>query len=180
MTKQTIRTRVKSATRVNLSYGATLVNLSKQYVNEISTALLAKVATSDPVLDDDGTEGSSSPQLARPPLIVAGRSGEIAHAAMVLSNTTNIEGSLTFKIIGDFPGIEIFMEPPSIEIPMGESAIIRIMAGINDQLPEGVNYPGAVLLEELNVKVAEFVLQRLPDLRQKKPRRTKPATKAAT
>lgn len=63
---------------------------------------------------------------------------------------------------------------------LGEPGIIRIMATLHDRLPEGVSYPGVVLLEELNVKVADFVLQRLPDLAEKKPRRTKRPTTIAT
>ena len=183
MAKHTISKRVKSATKVNLSYGSSLFNLSKQYFNEISTALLDRAEdsaeASDVPLKSQQAENPAPLQPARPPLIVAGRHGETAHAAMVLSNTSNIAGTLTFQILGDFPGINILVEPPAIEIPPGESAIIRIMATMNAEIPAGVSYPGIVFIAEHQLKVAEFVLQRLPDLADKKPARRRRTNKTA-
>ncbi|OUS13663.1 hypothetical protein A9Q89_02330 [Gammaproteobacteria bacterium 53_120_T64] len=179
--RQKLGDKVRGVSRVNLSYGSNLLHLSKQYFHEIGGALWDKP---QPHKAADSAYPEATAPAPRPPLILSARSGEIANAAILLNNSSELDGTLNFEIIGDFPGIKVYMDPKSITLDPGESLIIRVMAEMNDEIPVGVNFPGVVVIVELKLKVAEFVLQRLP-CRDARPRagskiKTKPASDKTT
>lgn len=150
---------IKNATAVNLRYSADLLNLSKDYFKAFTEALIQK---------DDDKVATDAPQDSKPepkriPLVVAGAKGETAHAAFAVTNTSNMEGTVTMKVRGEFAGAKVRVEPERLSLKNGEGAIIRILATIGDQVPVNEKHPGVVVVPELGMQVAEFVVCRLPD-----------------
>lgn len=177
MNQQKISELIKGALKVNLSYSATLLNLSKDYLREMSEAVISQQQSATPNArkqfdGDRDTQTPSSPKKPasdhRIPLILAGRTGETANAAMAITNTSGQSGAVTLIIRGNFPGMQVQMDPELLSMEVGEASIIRVLAAISGDVPVDTDYPGEVFIQELNLKVADFVIRRLPDAKKKR------------
>lgn len=164
---------LKNATEINLRYSASLLNLSKDYIKAFSGAITQKEASDG---DDSGdqdddqakTKTETKTETKRIPLIVAGRKGEKTNAAFAVNNTSQMEGTVTLRAVGEFADSNIKIEPETLSLKNGEGAIIRILATIGKKLSVEEDYRGTVVIPELGLQVAEFVVRRLPDLPSKK------------
>ena len=148
---------VKGAVKVNLSYSASLLNLSKDYIKAMGEALTTNTGSDKP-------ESSATASPTRIPLIVAGRAGDIANATFALHNTSGVKGSISLQIQGEFEGTKIELDPNSkLELDINANALVRILAKITDKTPINQDMPGVVIIPELGLRVAEFVVRRLED-----------------
>jgi hypothetical protein len=174
---------IKSATEVNLRYSASALNLSKDYLKAFARAVTNE---SPPEGPDDQEEAAAGPEpgprpsseTRRAPLIVAGRTGDTANAAFAVNNTSQMSGTVTLQAVGDFAGTKVTVDPETLTLKNGEGAIIRILAAIGKQTPVDVDHPGIVVIPELGLQIAEFMVRRLPDPpAKKKPASRRPARK---
>jgi hypothetical protein len=145
---------VKSAVKVNLNYSASLLTLSKDYIKAMSDAL-----TNPSAQQPDGD--NTTP--ARIPLIIAGRAGEIANATFAVHNTSGVRGSISLQIQGEFEGIELSVDPATLDMEIGANELVRILATITTKTPIDKDMSGVVIIPELGLRVAEFVVRRLAD-----------------
>jgi len=176
MDKNRLSDIIKNAAKVNISYSATLLNLSKDYLKELNNAVSKDVSNFD---NEDASEHKSenkpenNDSPMRAPLIVAGRKGEVANASIAVNNTLGMSGTVSLIINGDFAEASVEPEPKSLSLEAGESAIVRILVDIDDSLEVNKNYSGSMIIPELGVKVAEFIVRRLPDDNKVKSKKTK-------
>lgn len=189
MSSQNLTDLIKNAVKVNLTYSASLLNLSREYIRDLNTA----VTRTDAQADFEATENTAektesenrpashrSEPVPREPMLLAGRKGETANAAMAINNTSGQSGTVSLQVVGDFPGMEVSMDPETLSMAVNESAIVRILAKITARATENVDYPGLVRIPELGMDVAEFVVRRLPDTNNGKASTKKsPSKKAA-
>lgn len=148
---------VKGAVKVNLNYSASLLNLSKDYIKAMSEALTNANA------DAEQPESPDAPPSTRIPLIVAGRAGDIANATFALHNTSGVKGNISLQVQGEFEGLQIELDPNKLELDINANVLVRILAKISDKTPLNQDMPGTVLIPELGLRVAEFVVRRLED-----------------
>ena len=157
---------IKGATEVNLRFSADLLNLSKDYVKAFSEAVTSEIARDVAAEDDSAPE--KQPRPAQPLLIVAGRKGETANAAFAVNNTSQMSGSVTLGLNGDFADSEVTVEPDRLSLKNGEGASIRIRAKIGGKTSVEQDYRGTVVINELGIQLAEFIVRRLPDIKAAK------------
>ncbi len=163
MSNQRLSDIIKSATEVNLRYSANLLNLSKDYIKSFTQSLANEEARE---VDEKATAPKTGAKTV--PLIIAGRMGETANAAFVVNNTSNMGGSVSLQVSGDFADSLVTVEPEILSLKNGEGAIIRILVTIGKQMLDGVDHHGTVLIPELGITIAEFVIHKLPDSPPKK------------
>jgi hypothetical protein len=173
---------IKSATEVNLRYSASALNLSKDYLKAFARAVTNEDTPEQP--EDREPEAGPEPgsgtksESRRPPLIVAGRRGDVANAAFAVNNTSQMSGTVTLQAVGDFADTKVSVDPETLTLKNGEGAIIRVLASIGNKTPVDVDHPGMVVIPELGLQVAEFVVRRLADPpAKKKPASRRPASK---
>jgi hypothetical protein len=143
---------VRNASSVNLRYTASLVSLAREYVKALSDAITQGVSDTD---EDEGKHSGA-------PLLLAGKVGETANAAFTVSGGANLPEMLTLSARGDFSDTKVWVEPSLLSLRDGSAPIVRIMGKIGRKTETGKDYPGEVVIEELNRKVTDFVLRRLP------------------
>lgn len=163
MDKNRLTSIIKSATKVNLDFSATLLNLSKDYLRAMNEAVVKDSSAS--TQDDSVTKPESS---RRTPLIVSGRKGEVANASIAVNNTSGISGTVTFQIVGEFSKARVETDPATLSLNVDESTIVRVLAHIDTSLEVNKDYAGVVMIPELGLKLTDFVVRRLPDLHDKK------------
>lgn len=151
---------IKGATRVNLNYSTTLLNLSRDYIKAMSEAIVGDAST-----DKTTNTGSAAPEETpqRAPLLVAGRQDEVANAAVAVNNTSSMSGTVSLQVQGDFGNTRVQVEPENLTLAVGEGAIVRVIAHMDKHLEENRDYPGTVIIPELGLKVTDFIIRRLPD-----------------
>lgn len=159
MSNQRLSDIIKNATEVNLRYSANLLNLSKDYIKAFGQAVAEGAQDQD--RGDQGDVVKAAPRPTQ--LLVAGTRGEVVKSAFAINNTSALAGTATLKVMGDFGDSKITVEPDTLTLKTGESAIVRIVAKIGAKAPVEAQTPGAVMIHELGIPVAEFVVCRLPD-----------------
>jgi len=147
---------VKNAVKVNLNYSASLLTLSKEYIKAMTDALSNGV-----VEQPDKPTGTSAP--TRIPLIIAGRAGETGNATFAVHNTSGIRGSISLQIQGDFEGINLEVDPAKLDLEVDANELVRILATFTSKAPVEKDMTGVVMIPELGLRVAEFVVRRLAD-----------------
>lgn len=170
MDKNKLSDLLRGAVKVNLSYSASLLNLSKDYIKDMSDTI-TKESFSDVRRNESESDFESPDKTTareRVPLIVAGRKGEMANAAVAVNNTSGMSGTVTLQVKGDFSGAKVVSEPKTLSLDIGENAIVRVLVKIDNNLEENKDYPGVLIIPELGLKVTEFVVRRLPDLEKGK------------
>ncbi len=142
---------VRNTSAVNLQYSAELLNLGRSYVRAFSSALTDGATTQEPE------------DVKRPPLLLAGKVGETANAAFSISNPGKIKGTVTLAVTGEFSDTKVSVEPERVTFDDAEDEIVvRVLAKIGRKTTTGVDYAGTVLFPEMDYRVTDFVLRKLP------------------
>jgi hypothetical protein len=142
---------VRNASAVNLKYSAELLNLGRSYVRAFSFALTDGQTVKEP----DGVK--------RPPLLLAGKAGETANAAFSISNPGTIKGTVTLAVTGEFADTKVSVEPERLTFDDAtDEIVVRVLAKIGRKTATGVDYAGTVLFPEMDYRVTDFVLRKLP------------------
>ena len=146
---------IRSASAVNLKYSAELLNLGREYVRAFTAALTAGQDVREPE--------TRAPDQSRPPLLLAGKAGEIANAAFAINNPRSLKGTVTLDVTGDFADTTVTVEPESLRLEdAGGEIIVRILAKIGRNAVPGTDYTGTLLIREMNHPVTGFVVRKLP------------------
>ncbi|RDH84490.1 MAG: hypothetical protein DIZ80_03150 [endosymbiont of Galathealinum brachiosum] len=182
MDKNRLSDLIRGATKVNLNYSASLLNLSKDYIKEMSDTITNESFYNESRngSKDDSEKPDQTTTPERVPLIVAGRKGEMANAAFAVNNTSGMGGTVTLQVKGEFSGAKVVSDPETLSLDVGESAIVRVLVKIDNNLKENTDYPGVVVIPELGLKVTEFVVRRLPELKKDKGSNKKVKNKTST
>lgn len=153
MAERTLSGAVRSVSAVNLKYSAELLNLGRDYVRAFTAALT----------DAAAQDGGGAP-TQRPPLLLAGKAGETANAAFAIGNSGKLSGTVTLSVMGDFGDTKVTVEPEQLAFGAAEGDIIvRILARIGRKAEVGKDYTGSVVIPEMDHKVTDFVVRKLPD-----------------
>jgi hypothetical protein len=147
---------VKSVTELNLRYTSTLLYLGKDYVKDINTVVTTNTRPRGPT-------GETPPPSRPQPLLIVGALDETVGAAFPLRNSSGRDVNVTLVVQGELGNGHVRVEPESLAIKQGESAIVRVIAHIDSKLDVGRDYAGAVAAPGLSAQFVEFVVRRLPD-----------------
>lgn len=143
---------VRNASAVNLKYSADLLNLARDYVRAFTAAVTTPNA-------ETGAKGSAS----RPPLLLAGRSGETANAAFAISSSGKLTGTVTLQVTGSFEDSQVRVEPDRISFADNGEKVVRILAKVGKKMPADTDFTGAVVIPEMDHRITQFVLRKLGD-----------------
>lgn len=144
---------IRSASAVNLKFSAELLNLGREYVRAFTSAI------SDGLPETGG--GAEEPR--RVPLLLAGAEGETANAAFTINNSGSLKGTVTLSVIGDFSDTKVTVTPERLALDeaTGET-VVRILARIGKKTEAGKDYTGTVLFPEMDYRLTDFVVRKLP------------------
>lgn len=149
---------LKGAVELNLRYTSTLLHLSKDYLKDANAVLTrGPEAAAAPAGDDGATT------VARPPLLVVGRSGETGNGAFAINNPSDREMNVHLVVQGELDERVVSVDPARLTLKPGESAIVRILARIDDKLPVDRDHVGSVVAPGLTNQGVPFIVRRLPD-----------------
>ena len=152
MAERKLSETIRSASAVNLKYSAELLNLGREYVRAFTSAL------------SDVQDAVREPETRRPPLLLAGKAGETANAAFAVGNRGNLKGTVTLTVTGDFSDTKVTVEPERLALDDGaDEVIVRILAKVGRKTETGRDFTGTVLIPELDRRLTDFVVRRLPD-----------------
>lgn len=142
---------LRSAVELNLRYTSTLLHLSKDYLKDANGVITREAAP-------------DAPPAQRPPLLVVGRSGELANGAFAINNPGEREIAVHLVLQGEVDERHVRVEPARLNLKPGEGAIVRILARIDEKLPLEQDLPGAVVAPGLSSQGVPFIVRRLADL----------------
>ncbi len=142
---------LKSAVELNLRYTSTLLYLSKDYLKEVN-GVIAGTPSQAPPTDQP------SP---RAPLLIAGRAGEVAQGAFMLTNSNAREMNVHLVVQGELSDKQVKVEPSRFTLKPEQSATVRVLVSIDDTMPLDEDRLGSVVAPG-NQAIA-FVVRRLPD-----------------
>jgi hypothetical protein len=147
---------LKSAVELNLRYTSTLLHLSKDYLKDANVVL-----TRDPPAPAPAT--TDAPVAQRAPLLVVGRSGDVANGAFAINNPGEREMQVHLVVQGEVDERHVRVEPSRFSLKAGEGVIVRILATIDNTLPSEQDLPGAVVAPGLSNQSVPFIVRRLAD-----------------
>lgn len=147
---------LKGAVELNLRYTSTLLHLSKDYLKDANVVLTRDPPAPAPTTPD-------APVAQRPPLLVVGRSGEVANGAFAINNPGEREMQVHLVVQGEVDERHVRVEPSRFNLKAGEGVIVRILATIDDKLPAEQDLPGAVVAPGLSNQSVPFIVRRLAD-----------------
>ncbi|MDP1655310.1 MAG: hypothetical protein Q8L96_04375 [Hylemonella sp.] len=148
---------LKGAVELNLRYTSTLLHLSKDYLKDANVVLTRDPPAPAPTTPD-------APGAQRPPLLVVGRSGEVANAAFAINNPGEREMQVHLVVQGEVDERHVRVEPSRFTLKAGEGVIVRILATIDEKLPAEQDMPGAVVAPGLSNQSVPFIVRRLADV----------------
>lgn len=147
---------LKSAVELNLRYTSTLLYLSKDYLKEVNGV----IAGNPPSASGGETEAAQQP---RPPLLVAGRAGEVAQGAFSVHNPGEREMNVHLLVQGELSDRQVEVEPARISLKPGDSATVRVLAQIDERMAPQRDHLGSVIAPGLTNQAVPFIVRRLPD-----------------
>jgi hypothetical protein len=147
---------LKGAVELNLRYTSTLLHLSKDYLKDANVVLTRDTPAPAPAPD--------APAPQRPPLLVVGRSGELANGAFAINNPGEREMQVHLVVQGEVDERHVRVEPNRFTLKAGEGVVVRILATIDDKLPVEQDLPGAVVAPGLSSQSVPFIVRRLADV----------------
>ena len=158
---------LRGAVDLNLRYGSSLLNLSKSYVLDAADVLnRAGLAAGAPApATPVAAAPFAPPAMAQPPkrapLLVVGRSGELANAAFAINNPGSqpIQGQLLVQ--GELGADRVQLDPARFSLQPGQGLIVRIVVPIDDRLPAEHDHLGAVVVPGLSAEAVPFIVRRL-------------------
>jgi hypothetical protein len=150
---------VKGALELNLRYTSTLLNLSRDYLRD-ANAVLTNGSQPGPA------ENGNRPGVSgiRPPLLIVGRVGETGNGAFAINNPSDHEMSVHLMVHGELDDHSVSIDPARLTLKPRESAIVRILAKIDESLPVNCDHVGSVVAPGLTNQGVPFIVRRLPDL----------------
>jgi hypothetical protein len=148
---------LKGAVELNLRYTSTLLHLSKDYLKDANVVLTRDPPAPGPTTPD-------APVAQRPPLLVVGRSGEVANSAFAINNPGEREMQVHLVVQGEVDERHVRVEPSRFTLKAGEGVIVRILATIDEKLPAEQDLPGAVVAPGLSNQSVPFIVRRLADV----------------
>lgn len=149
---------LKGAVELNLRYTSTLLHLSKDYLKDASGVLTRDEAPPAPA-----PAPGTSP---RPPLLLAGRSGDVANAAFAINNPGDKEISVHLLVQGELGDDRVRLDPARFALKAGASTIVRIVVPIDDKLQAERDHNGSVVAPGLSSQGVPFIVRRLADAQQ--------------
>ena len=162
---------LKEAVDLNLRYGSSLLQLSKGYVLDaaevlgvggVAPAAPAPAASSAAAAAPATTPAPAAIRAApRAPLLVAGRSGDLANAAFAINNPGSqpIQGQLLVQ--GELGADRVQLDPARFSLQPGQGLIVRIVVPIDDHLQAEHDHLGAVVVPGLSAEAVPFIVRRL-------------------
>ena len=158
---------LKEAVDLNLRYGSSLLQLSKGYV--LDAAEVLGVGGVAPAAPAPAASSAAAPATApaavraapRAPLLVAGRSGDLANAAFAINNPGSqpIQGQLLVQ--GELGADRVQLDPARFSLQPGQGLIVRIVVPIDDHLQAEHDHLGAVVVPGLSAEAVPFIVRRL-------------------
>ncbi len=148
---------LKGAVELNLRYTSTLLHLSKDYLKDANVVLSRGPEPAPP------SDGQSPTPAPRPPLLVVGRSGETGNAAFAINNPSDREMNVHLLVQGELAEPAVTVDPARLTLKAGDSAIVRILARIDDKLPVDRDHVGSVVAPGLTSQGVPFIVRRLSD-----------------
>lgn len=149
---------VKGAVELNLRYTSTLLHLSKDYLKDAGQVLSQEPAANAPAPSSD------APASARAPLLIAGRSGDLANAAFAINNPADKEMSVHLIVQGELGDDRVRLDPARFTLAAGAGAIVRVLVPIDDKLEVGRDHSGQVVAPGLSSQGIPFIVRRLADV----------------
>ena len=162
---------LKEAVDLNLRYGSSLLQLSKGYVLDAAEVLgVGGVAPAAPAPAASSAAAAAAAQATAPaavraapraPLLVAGRSGDLANAAFAINNPGSqpIQGQLLVQ--GELSADRVQLDPARFSLQPGQGLIVRIVVPIDDHLQAEHDHLGAVVVPGLSAEAVPFIVRRL-------------------
>jgi hypothetical protein len=151
---------LKSAVELNLRYSSTLLYLSKDYLKEINAVLTQEPPAPAPSPNPDAPAPSPAP---RAPLLVVGRSGELANAAFAVNNPGDREMNVHLVVQGELDERHVRVDPSRLVLKPGAGTVVRILAQIDEKLPVDRDHVGSVVAPGLSAQAIPFIVRRLAD-----------------
>lgn len=143
---------LKSAVELNLKYTSTLLHLSKDYLKDASDVVTREAAPSPP----------AQTTAARAPLLIAAYAGETGNAAFALNNPIGRDIPVHLVVQGELGDDRVRVDPARFTLKAGEQLVVRILASIDDKLPENQDHAGQVVAPGLSNQTVPFIVRRLP------------------
>ncbi len=146
---------LKGALELNLRYTSTLLHLSRDYLKDANEVVRREPAAPAPPAEPAPAQ--------RPPLLVAGRAGELANGAFAINNPTDKEMNVHLVVQGELGEPHVRVDPERITLQPGAGAIVRVLAAIDARLPVDRDHVGSVVAPGLSSQGVPFIVRRLPD-----------------
>lgn len=140
---------LKSGAELNLRYASALMDLSRGYLRDITE-----------IVRRDPAPPVTPAPAARPPLLLAGRAGELANAAYAISNPTAQDMPVQLQLQGGPAGVRI--EPERFTLAPGASAVVRLLVPVSEAWPVDQDQVGHVVAPGLSAPAVAFLVRRLP------------------
>ena len=161
----------KGAVALNLKYASTLVNLGKEYLEEVSKVVIAvasaqtsaQTSAQAPALapaQAPTAAGDAAPAV-RPALLVLGRSGETGNAAFALNNPSDKTIGVQLVVQGDLDDGVALLEPAQFSLKPGEQTLVRILVAFDERLPADQDRVAQVVAPGLSSQGVPFIVRRL-------------------
>lgn len=157
---------LKGAVELNLRYTSTLLHLSKDYLKDAGEVLSRDDAPAPPP--------ASTPPRA--PLLIAGRSGDVANAAFAINNPGDKPIQVHLLVQGELGDERVRLDPARFSLEGGKGTIVRIVVPIDDKLEAERDYAGSVVAPGLAAQGVPFIVRRLGDGAVNKPDAEAPST----
>jgi hypothetical protein len=150
---------VKKVVAVNLRYTSLALNLAKEYIKAVESAVRAGVASAD---EAAATGEAATPSATkRQPILLVGELGQEATGAFALNNTSDRDINVALIVQGELEPAQVQIIPALVKLPPGTNTIVRLKVKLGDALEEGRDYVGAVLAPGLSTEVVGVVVRRL-------------------
>lgn len=153
----------KGAVALNLKYASTLVNLGKEYLEEVSKVVIAVASaqTSAQTSAQAPTAAGDAAPAVRPALLVLGRSGETGNAAFALNNPSDKTIGVQLVVQGDLDDGVALLEPAQFSLKPGEQTLVRILVAFDERLPADQDRVAQVVAPGLSSQGVPFIVRRL-------------------
>jgi hypothetical protein len=146
---------IKGAVELNLRYTSTLLHLSKDYLKDAGVVLTRDEAPAP--------APAPAPGQPRPPLLLAGRRGDLANAAFAINNPGDKDISVHLLVQGELGDERVKLDPARFSLAAGGSTIVRIVVAIDDKLEAERDHHGSVVAPGLSSQGVPFIVRRLAD-----------------
>lgn len=143
---------LKGAVELNLRYTSTLLHLSKDYLKDAG-AVISR--------DDVPAPAPGPTPAPRAPLLIAGKSGDLANGAFAINNPSEREINVHLLVQGELGDDRVRLDPARFSLQPGAGTVVRILMPIDDKLEVERDYPGTVVAPGLAAQGVPFIVRRL-------------------